>query len=401
MSESLTRTQAAVLGLVVLAAVGLGGYGLARVADRQGVWADRVEVAVGLPDAADIAPGTPVRVRGVDAGEVVAVEDPDHDGPGAEVTVRLRLHPKYARRLYADASAQVRSSGVFGAKVISVNPGNPAAGPLDGGRLKGVKAAGIDEAVAEVKELANDVRKTAAAVGKLAEDAEATSAEARGLVKDAREGKGTVGRLLKDDDLYRDLKEFAADAKGLVKRTDAAVGAVEAEVKGMKAFVADGRETLRSVRQGTDALARLPIVRSYVEDANALLVRPTHRRERMMYNAADLFEPGSAIRRDDAGPHFNAMAHWLKGVGDKKAEVVVVAYADPADPALTPGAALELTRRQAEAVVSYFKAEGVHKLGWTARRTMTPLGMGTNPPPVAEKDALPPANVQVLLFSPP
>lgn len=401
MSESLSRAQAAVLGLVVLLAVALGGYGLARVADRQGLWADRVEVAVGFPDAHDLAPGTAVRVRGVDAGEVVAVEDPDDDGPGAEVTVRLRLHPKYAHRLYADASARVLSSGVFGAKVIAVDPGTPAAGPFAGGRLKGVKAAGLDEALGEVKELAADVRKTAAAVTKLAADAEATSAEARGLVKDAREGRGTLGKLLADDDLYRDLKEMTADAKGLMKRADGAVGTVEGEVKNVRAFVADGRETLRSVKQGTDALAKLPIVRSYVEDANALLVRPAHRRDRMAYNAADLFEPGTAIRRGDAGEHFNAVAHWLKGVGDRNAEVVVVAYADPADATLTPGAAQELTRKQAEAMVDYLKAEKVHKLGWTSRRKMTPLGMGTNPSPVAEKDPLPPANVQVLLFSPP
>jgi ABC-type transporter Mla subunit MlaD len=401
MSESLSRPQAALLGLVVLLAVCLGGYGLARVADRQGFWADRVELAVGFPDAHDLAPGTAVRVRGIDAGEVVAVEDPDHDGPGAEVTVRLRLHPKYAARLYADASARVHSSGVFGAKVIAIDPGNPAAGPLTSGRLKGVKPAGLDEAVAEVKELAEDVRKTAAAVTKLAADAEATSAEVRGLVKDARDGRGTLGRLLADDDLYRDLKRAAADAQGLMKRTDAAVGTVEGEVKNVRAFVADGRETLRSVRQGTDALARLPIVRSYVEDANALLVRPAHRRDRMAYNAADLFEPGTAIPRADAGPHFGAVANWLRGVADKKAEVVVVAYADPNDPAQTAGAALETTRKQAEAVVASLKAQGVHKLGWTARRKMTPLGMGANPPPMAEKDPLPPANVQVLLFSPP
>ncbi|MBX9628143.1 MAG: MlaD family protein [Gemmataceae bacterium] len=401
MSDSLTRTQAAALGLVVLAAVCLGGYGLARVADRQGFWADRVEVAVGFPDADDVTPGTAVRIRGVDAGEVVAVEDPDHDGPGAEVTVRLRLHPKYARRLYADASAKVHGSGVFGAKVVAVDPGNPAAGPLTTGRLKGVKAAGLDEAVAEVRELAKDVRQTAAAVTRLAADAEATSAEARGLVKDAREGRGTLGRLLADDDLYWDLKEMTADAKGLMKRADGAVGTVEGEVKNVRAFVADGRETLRSVRQGTDALARLPIVRSYVEDANALLVRPAHRRDRMAYNAADLFEPGTAIPRGDAGHHFGAITETVRAIDHKKAEVVVVAYADPGDAAQTPGAALETTRKQAEAVVASLKAAGVHKLGWTARRKITPLGMGTSPPPVAEKDPLPPANVQVLIFTPP
>src|SRR5215210_5113467 len=134
MSQSLTRWQAVVLGLVVVAALGLGGYGVARIADKQGVWADTVEVTAGFPEAHDITPGTPVRIRGVDAGQVVAVEYPDHDGPGAEVTVRMRVQRRFADRLYADATARVHAAGVFGAKVIAVHPGHPDRGPLLSGR---------------------------------------------------------------------------------------------------------------------------------------------------------------------------------------------------------------------------------------------------------------------------
>ena len=80
--------------------------------------------------------------------------------------------------------------------------------------------------------------------------------------------------------------------------------------------------------------------------------------------------------------------------------MVVVAFCDPADKGQTPASAVELTRKQAEAVIEFLKARGVHKLGWTTRRKMTPLGMGMNPSPVVEKETLPPSNVQVLLFTP-
>ena len=49
-------------------------------------------------------------------------------------------------------------------------------------------------------------------------------------------------------------------------------------------FVEDGRETMRSVRANTDAIAKMPLVRGYVEDTTALLVRPTARREAVSYN---------------------------------------------------------------------------------------------------------------------
>src|SRR5262245_66456068 len=121
-SQSLSRYQSVVLGLVVLVALALGGWGVARIADKQGLWAESFEVTAGFPEVHDVTPGTPVRVRGVDAGEVVAVEYPDHDGPGAEVTVRMRLNSKFASRVYADASAQIHGSGLLGSKVLALNP---------------------------------------------------------------------------------------------------------------------------------------------------------------------------------------------------------------------------------------------------------------------------------------
>ena len=51
MSHSLSRAQAVLLGFVVVAALALGGYGVARIADKQGFWAETTEVAVGFAEA--------------------------------------------------------------------------------------------------------------------------------------------------------------------------------------------------------------------------------------------------------------------------------------------------------------------------------------------------------------
>jgi len=379
-SQNLSRWQAAVLGLVVLTSVALGGAGLVAVAARQGVWADTFEVAAQFPEAHDVAPGTPVRVRGVEAGQVVAVEYPETDGPAAAVTVRMRLDAKYRGRVFADGKAQVQSTGMLGSKVVALTPGTPAAGPLpEGGSLAAAKA--LDMAAA-------------------AEKVAAVADEAEKLLKDIRTGDGTLGKLVKDDALYTDLKGLAGEARGVAKKADAAVGKVEAEMAGVRGFVSDGRETLRSVKQGTDALQRLPVVRNYVEDAAALMTRPDCRRDAAAYNAADLFEPGTAILTEPGKGHLNFVTEWLKGVRNDKAEVVVAALCDPADKGQTPASAAELTKKQAEAVAEYLKASGAHKMGWWTRRKITPLGLGTGPSPVVEKDPLPPSYVQVLLFTP-
>ncbi len=393
MSQSLSRWQAVLLGVVVVLAVGLAGVGLTQIAARQGLWADTVEVTAGFPEVHDVTPGTPVRVRGVDAGQVVAVEYPDHDGPDAAVTVRMRLDAKFAGRLYADASAEIHPTGLLGSKVVAVNPGTPAAGPLPADhRLKATEAPDLAKAAAKLEVVA-------AKIGDAAD-------ETKRLVGDVRAGRGTVGKLLADDELYEDLKGLAGDTRQMVRKADSAVGRVEGQVDNVQRFVSDGRDTLRSVKQGTDALQRLPIVRSYVEDAAALLVRPTCRREAATYNVIHLFEPGTAILSDDGRSHLMYVVDWLKGVRDDRAEVVVAALCDPGDRSQTSASAAELTRKQADAVIEFLKAHRVHRIGWGSRlgvssgRKMTAVGLGFGPSPVVEKDPLPPSYVQVLLFTP-
>jgi phospholipid/cholesterol/gamma-HCH transport system substrate-binding protein len=378
-SQSLSRWQAVVLGLVVLAAVAAGGYGVARIAQRQGLWADSFEATAGFPDAHDVGPGTPVRVRGVDAGQVVAVEYPDHDGPGAEVTVRMQLHGKFAGRVYADATAQIHGSGLLGSKVIAIRPGTPQAGALSGGRLRGLKPFGADEAVAEVRGTADEVRKLAA--------------EAKVLVKEVRDSDGTLMKLVRDDGLHRDIRS-------LVAKTDKAVANLDAQAAGLGGFVAEGRDTLRSVRQGTDALSKLPLVRSYVEDAAALLVRPGAKRDMWPFHTRDLFESGTSVLTEGGLNHLNNTAILIKQNTNKNADVVVVAFCDPLDRTQTAASAQELTKKQAERIVEHFRSLDVHKMGTFSRRKITPLGMGTNPSPVVEKEELSPARVQILLFTP-
>lgn len=399
MSHSLSRRQAAVLGLVVVLALVMGGYGIARIADKQGLWADTVELTAGFPEAHDVTPGTPVRIRGVDAGQVVAVEYPDHDGPGAEVTVRMRLQAKYAGRLYSDAAAQIHGSGMLGSKVISIQPGDPKKGPLADGRLRGVKPFDVNEAVAEVRDLAREAKGTATEVRALAKDARETVASAKGVIDGVKDGNGTLAKLVRDDDLYTDARDTLSDVRKLIARTDKAVGTLEGEMGNLKGLVSDGRDTLRSVKQGSDALSKMPIVRSYVEDATALLVRPTMKRERWTFETSALFEPGTAVLTYAGQVHMNNMANILKENKPSGSEVVVAAFFDANDRTKTAAVALELTKKQAEVIVNHLKGCGVHKMGWVSRRKVTPLGMGTALSP-AEPEPNAPSHVQVLLFTP-
>jgi len=366
MVSPLGRFRSALLGLTIMAAFGIACLALRQIGRGEGLWSSSFEATVGFAEVHDVAVGTPVRIRGMNAGQVIAIEYPDHDDKDAVVTLRLKLDSAYADRLYADAAASLHATGLLGSKVVAIAPGSPVAGPLRDGRLRAT--------------IEPDLAAAAAKFGAAAEEAER-------LLKDARSGQGTLGKLVQDDSLFNDLKALAKDGRD--------------EVKNVGAFVEDGRATLKSVRQGSDALGRMPLIRSYVaEDATVLLIRPKARRRAFTYNANDLFEPGTAIIAEGGKVHLNAIAAELLEVKDDDADVVVLAASDPNSKAVTLSGALELTLRQAEAVLDYFKVQGVHKTGVFARRKMTPLGLGAAASPVVEAAPLPLNYLQVLLFTP-
>lgn len=367
MTQSLTRRQAVALGLAVVAAAVLAVVGLVRIGAKQGVWADTFDVTVGFPEAHDINPGTAVRVRGVEAGQVVGVDYPAADAPDAVVTLRLRLDAKFADRLYADASAQVHSTSLLGARVIAVTPGTPAAGPLADGRLKATSTPDLAQAAAKIGAAAD---------------------EAAALVKEARTSNGTVAKLVRDDDVYQDLKGLVKDSRTQVNKLDA--------------FVTDGRDTLRSIKRGTDAIALMPVIRGYIpEDAASLMVRPAFVSKSHFYNVVDLFEPGTAFLTDVGKGHLQAEVRRLKELTNDDADVVVASLSDPADPAVPAATAPDVTQKRAAAVVQFFKDQGAHKMGWWTRRKLSAVGLGTGPHPVPPGQPTPPGYVQIVVLTPP
>jgi len=143
----------------------------------------------------------------------------------------------------------------------------------------------------------------------------------------------------------------------------------------------------------------MPLIRSYVTDAAALLVRPDLKREALDYNMKGLFEAGTAILTADGQSHLTVAAGWVKE-SNTKSEVVVVARCVPTDATQTGASAAELTKKQAEVALDYIKASRAHRTSWFSSRKATALGLGFAPSPVAG-DPADVSYLQVVLFSPP
>ena len=342
MSRSLTRLQAALLGVVVLLALGLAGTGIFAVGNGQWLWSDTFHVTVGFQQARGVEPGTEVRIQGVKAGLVDGVEAPAN--PGGNVMLRLKLAGRLRHLIRSDASVQIVNEGMIGGKVLEIDPGTASASPVtDNAQLASKPTAEIADVLAQVNSALEEIR----------------------------QGQGTLGKLLKDPQAYSDLLSLIQQSKG----------------------------TMASFQQDADALKSMPLVRNYVEDPEALLVRPNCERNRQCFAETDLFEPGRAVLTADGRRRLDELAPWLEGLKHKGSEVVVVGYADPKE--TSSSVARTLTKKQSEAVCEYLKGQhAIQKMGWFSSRKVIALGLGTNAPLVPEKISLPPARVEVLVFVP-
>lgn len=405
MSRTLSRWQAIVLGFIVVSCLSAGAYGLMRVGGKTGLFQDTFEVVVYVPDAQDVDKGTPVRIRGVEAGKLVAIEYPEVEEDAEEGMVRLRLeiNRKYQDRLFADSTAAIVSKGLVGSSHIAIHPGKPSAGPLTTKVIVAKKQADLAEITEKLAAVASRVDR---------------------VLQKIEKGEGVAGKLINDDSLYTDLKSIAADFKKLAKNSDESIGvlrdeaqttmynaqktldginvtltAVQMEVAGLREIVRTSKEAISAIKQDAEAVKAMPIIRNYVQDDVKQLIRPTYRKHKVVYTQEDLFESGTAVLTSDGRNRIGEVSAWLRGRKDKGSEVVVVSFQDPNDRYETSASARELTRKRSEVVVNQLKEQGAAKMGTFSSRNIVPIGFGFEPTPLVEHvDFL--SRTEIILFVP-
>jgi phospholipid/cholesterol/gamma-HCH transport system substrate-binding protein len=348
MSRSLSRMQALLLGLVVLVSLALLATGLFAVASRGWYGSHALRIGASFADIRGVEVGTRVRIQGIDAGEVTALEPPQQ--PGDAVLVRLLVKSEYRHLVRTHSRVQIASEGMLGGKVLEIQLAKQGlsaeAGPPveDGAVLASIPSTELADLIGQADK----------------------------AMQTLQTGPGSIARLANEstahDSLVATLQQF--------------------------------KETAASIQQVSDAMHRLPLVGGYVESPVSLLERPECSRDRRVFSEADLFEPASAILTTRGKERLDNLAPWLDGMKHPGSEVVVVAYADPQHQANAPSA-LVVTRKQSQAVCDYLKSKhAIQKMGWFSSRKVTGLGLGVNPPPSLERDALPPARLEVQVFVP-
>jgi phospholipid/cholesterol/gamma-HCH transport system substrate-binding protein len=367
----------------------LATAGLFAVGNRQWLGGDSFTVRVGFQDIAGVEVGTRVRIQGINAGEVAAVEEPSL--PAGEVTLVLRLKGRLRHLVGPDAKVQIQSEGMLSGKVVRILPGTPGGEPVaDGARLSGESAVNLPDGLAqatvklnnaltEVQGTLHEFRRGQGPAGKLTQEMSQATVKLTNVLdqvdtqlQQIQKGEGTFGKLAKSGEAYAEA------------------------VQGLK----DVRHMVASVKQNSDAIKSLPVIRSYVHDPSKELIRPDRKRYRRWFHEGELFAQGQAVLTDQGRATLDKAAPWVNEGKKNNHEVVIAAFSDAAQ---TPDFAQALSQKQAEAVATYLRnSHSIHKTGfwWWSRRTVRAVGCGAQPSPVPERETLPAARVEILVFLP-
>lgn len=173
-----------------------------------------------------IGVGAPVRYSGVQVGEVQDIKvyfDEKENKP----LVRLNIWVSQNTWINENANASINTLGLLGEKYLEIFPGTRDTRLLQkGDTLRGNDPVSTEELARSTKELIEKLGILTESVNKIAGDEalraslknifsnmEALSGDLRDFLSYAKQGKGTVGRLMSDDTLYKHIDEMILDIK--------------------------------------------------------------------------------------------------------------------------------------------------------------------------------------------
>ena len=183
------------IGVLAVAAFTLATMIIFAVGGDAGLFSGRYHLKTRFPNAGGLQSGSVVRLAGVNVG---AVDEVYLDGTVVEVVLRVR--PDVQNKITEHSVAQVGSVSLLGEGAVDITASTQGTPLKDWAYIRSAKTPGQ--------------------IADVAENATQTLAQASAFIADLGAGKGTVGKLVTEDELYLQLS-------GVVKATEDVIRAVK------------------------------------------------------------------------------------------------------------------------------------------------------------------------------
>lgn len=226
------------IGALTIAALAVVAFVIFLLSGEGGFFWQRYTLHAKFANVALLKSGAPVRVAGVEVG---AVSDLQFDGVMVDVT--FDLSKEMQSRVTDQSVAYIGSVSLLGEGALDITPATAGTPIPDGGYVK--------------------TKKTPGQLADVAESASQGLNEATQLIKDIRQGKGTVGKLFTDEQLYREISQFVGAAETVARNLQAGRGTAgklltdEALYDALESSIGNLRALTDQINRGEGSLGRL------------------------------------------------------------------------------------------------------------------------------------------------
>jgi phospholipid/cholesterol/gamma-HCH transport system substrate-binding protein len=223
------------IGVIAVVAIVLAVVLIVAVGGATGFSWQRYTLKTKFDNVNGLKGGAVVRVAGVEVGKVT-----DVDFAGAAVQVTLSVKKEMQSRITTDSRATIGSLSLLGEPIIDISPASSGTPLKDGDFIQSGKAGAqmsdmtntANAALGQADALLTDIRNGRGTVGKLFTDEElyrefnAFITSAAQLTSAINHGQGTLGKLSKDPQMYDQLNKAAANLAEMTRRINAGEGSL-------------------------------------------------------------------------------------------------------------------------------------------------------------------------------
>jgi phospholipid/cholesterol/gamma-HCH transport system substrate-binding protein len=211
-----------------------------------GIFSHKLTITTYFENSAGLKPGAAVNLQGVTIGTVktvTVVASPERKL--TPVRVVMKLNEKYAEELKKDSKASLTTIGVLGDTVVDINSQFAVGPPLqDGDELKTLETPSLTDVVkasqgtieslnvilAKMNTIVDNLQSGKGSIGQLINNPDlynklnGTVDELHKLTINLNKGKGTIGKLVSDDSLYNRLNDTTAKLDNIASELDSGKG---------------------------------------------------------------------------------------------------------------------------------------------------------------------------------
>ena len=254
------------VGILTLASLAVLAAAIFLISGQTGFFASTMLIRTYLRDAAGLKNGAPVRLAGVDVGNVTQVNFTGSPELSRSIEIVMEINRRYEANLRGDSEASLAAEGLLGQRYINISPGRPESPPVGpDGIIPFRETAEFSELVGGSRDLLDNLN--------------VLTAKLNAIIEAVESGEGSIGKLIYDDSFYRRLDAIARSGERLFTNVTSGQGTLGRLLSSEELYdrahtaVAKLEDVLTKIESGEGTLSKLIHDPSLYQNADQLVAR--------------------------------------------------------------------------------------------------------------------------------